>query len=40
MLPQDQTVMLESAIMGRTPEHVKIRTVLLSSKSKSINTIV
>lgn len=37
---QDQTVILAFAVMGKTPEHVKIRIVSLSSKSKSINAIV
>ena len=40
MLLQKQTLILALAIMGRTPEHVKIRIVSLSSKSKSINAIV
>lgn len=40
MLLRDQAVTLALAIMGRTPEHVKIRIVSLSSKSKSINAIV
>ena len=37
---QDQTAFLSFAIMAKTPEHVKIRIVSLSSKSKSINAIV
>lgn len=37
---QDQTVILAFAVMGKTPEHVKLRIVSLSSKSKSINAIV
>ena len=40
MLLQNQTLILALAIMGRTLEHVKIRIVSLSSKSKSINAIV
>jgi len=40
MLFQDQTVILAFAIMGRTPEHMKIIIVSLSSKSRSINAIV
>lgn len=40
MLISDRRVILVFAIMGRTPEYVKLRIVSLSSKSKSMNAIV